>query len=136
MVIFGGLDNDRTLDGSILNNETWTLSLGASSSWTALFFTGTPTFRMGHSGVYDAANQRMVIFGGDTTTNPNSTNELWGLKLDGTPAWSIINPTGGAPPGGRYGHSAVYDSANNRMIIYGGNDDTMTPLNQVWVVKL
>jgi hypothetical protein len=78
----------------------------------------------------------MVIFGGDTTTNPNSTNELWGLKLGGTPAWSIITPAGGAPPGGRYGHSAVYDSANNRMIIYGGNDDTMTPLNQVWVVKL
>jgi hypothetical protein len=34
------------------------------------------------------------------------------------------------------GHCAVYDSANRRMIIYGGVDDFATSFNDAWVIKL
>ena len=135
MVIFGGFDQDLAVDGSVLSNESWTLALGGTATWNQLLFSGTPTFRRGHTGVYDAANQRMLIFGGDTTTTPTLTNELWGLRLDVTPTWSILPFPGG--PAARFGHSAVYDSGFNRMIIFSGNDaSTIAGYNDVWVIRL
>lgn len=135
MVIFGGMDTDSAGDGSILSNESWTLSVGATPVWNQLLFSGTPTFRMGHSGIYDAANQRMVIFGGDTTATLSLTTEMWALRLDVTPSWSILPFTGG--PAARYGHTAVYDSGFNRMLIFSGNDaSTVAAFNDVWVIGL
>jgi hypothetical protein len=136
LVLFGGLDQQILLDGSSLNNETWTFSSSRSSPWIKLLFGGTPDFTIAHSAVYDAANRRMVIFAGaDTSTT--LTNEMWGLKLDGTPSWIILNPTSGSPPGGRMSHSAVYDSLHRRMIIYGGTEPTLTVFqNEVWVIGL
>lgn len=46
----------------------------------------------------------MVIFGGDRDSTLNLTNELWGLRLDNTPGWSLMVPTGTKPaPGQRMG---------------------------------
>lgn len=70
MVIFGGLDHVLLPDGSQLNSETWSLALGGTPVWTPWSFSGTPFLRQGHSAVYDADNQRMVLFGGDTTFGP------------------------------------------------------------------
>lgn len=134
MVTFAGFDQSAALDGSGMSNETWTLSTSGTFSWNQLLFSGTPTFRMGHSGVYDAANQRMIMFAGATDTAPALTTELWGLKLDVSPTWSILNPT--SPPFPRMDHSAVYDTAFNRMIIYGGVDDLATSFNEVWIIRL
>lgn len=136
MVVFGGHDGDAVLDGSLLSNETWSFS--ASGPWIPFFFSGTPGFRSGHSAVYDAANQRMLVFGGMTAVpipSPILTNELWSMRLDSTPAWSILSPT--VPPGltPRYGHGAAYDSAKNRMLIYGGYDPSSTTFNQLWLIK-
>jgi hypothetical protein len=138
MVVFGGEDNNGVADGSPLNNETWTFST-TTNSWSPLFFSGTPGFRSGHSGVYDAPNQRMLVFGGTISValpGPVLTNELWSLKLDSIPSWSILNPTLPPGPTPRYGHSAVYDSVFNRMVIYGGYDATSTSFNELWVIKL
>lgn len=135
MIIFAGVDQDGAMDGSLLNNETWSLT-PALPSWNQLFFSGTPTFRMGHSGVYDAANRRMVIFAGTTSTVPVMVaNDLWAMRLDVTPSWSILT-AGGGPPTARTGHTAVYDSVHNRMIIYGGFDDVSNSFNTAWVIKL
>ena len=136
MVLFAGHDNQIIGDGSVLNNETWTFATDGASGWSQLFFSGTPGLRMAHSAVYDAANQRMVVFGGDTTTGPTATSECWGMKLYGTPSWSLMNPTSGSPPAARYGHSAIYDSGLNRMILYGGYDDSATAFDEVWVIDL
>ena len=134
MVMFGGLDNETLLDGSVFANDTWTLPLTGSVSWGQLFFAGTPGFRMAHSAVYDATNQRMVIFGGNINSNPTATAEMWGLKLHTTPSWTILNKTSGSLPLPRSGHTAVYDSGFNRMIVYGGFDDFATTYDEVWFI--
>jgi hypothetical protein len=40
--------------------------------------------------------------------------------LGGTPSWTNLAPTAAVQPPPRAGHIAGYDSANNRMIMYGG----------------
>jgi hypothetical protein len=137
MIAFGGEDDTTAGDGSVLSNDTWAFDL-SSYSWTPLLFSGTPSFKSGHSSIYDAANRRMVTFGGEGATSPVPalSNELWSLNLDGNPSWSILNPT--LPPAltPRFGHSAIYDSVVNRMVIYGGLDPSFTSYNQLWVIKL
>jgi hypothetical protein len=47
-------------------------------------------------------------------------------------SWSQLSPNGTAPLA-RYGHSAAMDSANHRMIMFGGNSNTMQ-LNDTWIL--
>jgi hypothetical protein len=67
----------------------------------------------------------MMIFGGNANTETGfpQLNDAWVLRnangLAGTPRWSKLNPAG-TKPGGRTSHVGGYDSANNRLIIYGG----------------
>jgi hypothetical protein len=132
MLIFGGLDNMTLPDGSIMNNDTWSLTFGLSSSWTLRSFASTPSFRQGHSAVYDAANQRMVVFGGDTTTVPTASSEFWALRLDTPSTWIFLSP--GTPPDPRYGHTSIYDSGFQRVVIFGGYDNSTFPsFSDTWL---
>jgi hypothetical protein len=127
MVIFAGLDNQTLPDGSVLNNETWSLDLNPPNFWTQPPLASTPGFRQGHTAVFDVINSRMIVFGGDTTTMPMSSNELWSMRLDTPQSWTFLSPWTGTPPAARYGHKAVYDAAFQRMIIYGGYDNSSLP---------
>ncbi|MHC5036682.1 MAG: Kelch repeat-containing protein, partial [Planctomycetota bacterium] len=54
----------------------------------------------------------------------------------GGPRWVQINPQGNPPPA-RFGHTAIYDGQNNRMIVFGGWSGTNTPpFNDVWALSL
>ncbi len=112
--------------------------LGGTPSWTQIITTGsTPTTREGHTAVYDAANNRMTIFGG-LGPFPHVNNDVWVLSnangLGGTPAWTQLFPTGSAPTT-RYWQTAVYDATNNRMTIFGGYNDGGVSFNDVWVLS-
>jgi hypothetical protein len=107
--------------------------------------TGGPGIRAGHSAIYDSASQRMILFGGFGDTVPGAPvtlgllNDLWQLSLPDpaglpTPAWSPLVAAGIAP-GPRTGHTAVYDSVNNRMIVFGGQDPSGY-LNELWLLTL
>ncbi len=136
-------------------NDVWVLTnangQGVTSAWTQLAPTsGPPPGRFLHVAVYDSANNRMVIWGGDSTfvsapnltdvwvlTNANGLDKATGLPA--TPNWSQLFPTGGPPTGGsnpgREGSTAVYDSIGNRMIVFGGATcDPCTHRNDVWVL--
>lgn len=69
----------------------------------------------------------MIIFGGTPECAPNYS-DVWVLENangnGGQPTWTQLAPTNAIA--GRYAHSAVYDQANNRMIVFGG-----TPNNQL-----
>jgi len=132
MIVFAGLDNDPA-DGTPLNNDTWSLILGSTSAWSQLSFPGTPFFRFGHSAVYDAANQRMVVFGGTASLAPPFGNELWALRLDSTATWTFLSPSAGTPPPAHQGHTAVYDSGRERMILFGGYDNSGFPADDTWL---
>lgn len=98
MIVFGG-------GSARLFNDVWVLSnadgLGGTPNWTQLSPTGGPPApRFLHSAVYDPTSNRMIIFGGQTTT-ASQVNEVWVLSnangLGGTPAWTQLSPAGYPP---------------------------------------
>jgi len=126
MVVFGGV-------GGTFLNDVWTLSLGASPEWTLLTPSGTPPSpRCFHTAIYDPVGDRMVVFGGDGATF--ALNDLWALSLGASPEWTLITPSG-TPPSPRCFHTAIYDPFGDRMIVFGGYDDS-SELNDVWTLSL
>ncbi len=91
-----------------------------------------------HTGVYSPASNRLIVFGG--TVLGASLDDLWILTnangLGGTPEWRLqVHPLSVAWPEARSRHTAVYDTFNDRMIIFGGCTLFCTPaLNDVWVL--
>jgi len=139
MIVFGGLSDTGT------RNDVWVLT-GADGqtgtpAWTQLAPTGDPpSAREGHSAVYDATNNDLIVFGGDDGAGtPVANAEVWVLSnadgTGGTPTWTQLSPTG-SPPSARTGHAAVYDAANNQMIVFGGDDAPPCGpgLADVWVL--
>jgi hypothetical protein len=127
MVVFGGYA------GSYRTNDVWTLTnMGGASAWGQLSPSGTaPTERERHSGVWDAAGSRMLVFGG-LTGSSSYRNDVWALtNTGGAWAWSQLSP-GGTAPAARYGHSAVWDAAGSRMLVFGGYTGSLR--NDVWAL--
>jgi len=138
MVVFGGVVNSC----GPLSNDVWVLTnangLGGTPVWSHLApVGGPPAPRHFHSSVYDSANNRMVVFGGQTNTGLLA-NDVWVLEnangLGGTPAWTQLIPTG-VPPSPRDQHTAVYDPASNRMVVFGGAIAAGGDANDVWVLE-
>ncbi len=109
-------------------NDVWVLSnangLGGTPTWTQLSPLGSlPTPRSHHSAVYDATNNRMLVFGGlswsNTTQSSTALGDLWQLSnangLGGTPTWTELSPSG-TPPDPNRDQVAAFDTANQRMI--------------------
>jgi hypothetical protein len=98
-----------------------------------------PIARSGHSAILDLATNRMVVFGGNVspvslppTSQYQDLNDVWRLSKGLT--WSSVKPAG-TPPAPRVDHSAVYDPASNRMIVFGGGLGNASPCaNDVWVM--
>ena len=133
MIVFGG-SNCST--GYF--NDVWILSnangQGGASSWIQLFPTGpTPAARQGATVVYDSVNNVMTLYGGDAGGTP--FGDVWVLSnangTGGTPAWSQLLPSGTAPMV-RTEHTAVYDSSNNRMIVFAGATTSGATLSDTW----
>jgi hypothetical protein len=93
-----------------------------------------------HTAVFDSATDQMIAFGG-TDLGTINYNDVWvaaNITAACTPdcdlQWSFVIP-GGTAPAGRSGHSAVYDSVNSRMIVFGGALGFPAPCaNDVWVL--
>ena len=125
MIVFGGFDGTR-------RNEVWALSFSGTPTWSSLATSGTgPSPRYNHTAIFDPVRDRMIVFGGDDGAD---LNDVWALSLSGTPAWSLLSPSGTAPQG-RYSHSAIYDASGDRMIVFGGKAGTSL-LNDTWALSL
>ncbi len=128
MLVFGGWSGAAYLD------DVWALSLAGAPAWTQLACSGTPpSARAGHSAIYDAAADRMIVFAGSSGTG--SLNDVWALSLAGTPAWTQLAPTG-TPPGARALHGAVCDALRSRMVVFGGDAGTGSGSNDTWALSL
>lgn len=113
-----------------------------AQTWTELSPTGgPPSVRHEATAVLDAANNRMIVFGGQVapgvcTTDP-PTDDVWVLEnadgTGGTPTWTQLLPTG-APPAARAEHTAVYDANSNRMIVFGGTNPGISDFDDLWVL--
>ena len=140
LILFGGGACSGT--ACTLYNETWLInSVTTAPTWQKINPTGTlPPALANLSAVYDPARNCLVIFGGNASTaNPPDTlarvDDTWVLSDvigSGTPAWSQLTTTI-APPA-RGGHSAVFDSTNNRMIVFGGVGTENYVGKDVWIL--
>jgi hypothetical protein len=74
----------------------------------------------GHSIVYDAGGDRVVLFGGTDPATMVETNIVRTLdRASATPAW-VTATTSGPAPAARTWHSAIADAATRTMYVVGG----------------
>ncbi len=89
-----------------------------TSSWKQLSPEGAlPPPRFGQTTIYDSKRNRIVLFGGQ---GRGFFNDTWVYEI-ALNRWTQI--TLGEGPSKRYGHSAIYDTATDRMIISHGFTD-------------
>jgi hypothetical protein len=136
LILFSGEDFTglpRPTDVWVLTNAT---GIGGTPSWIELPpIGGPPLGREGQTVVYDPISNRIIVHAGCSVNCSPALSDTWILTnangLGGTPIW-IQLPNA---PIARSGPSAVYDSGNNRMIVFGGNLAFFgTDQNDVWVL--
>ena len=136
LLIFGGNTND------LPNNELWALSLGGSPAWIQIATYGTPPpARHNHNMIVDPAHDLLWVFGGADVNNA-TLNDVWTLSLSSVlPTWTHLSPSG-TPPVARAYASAMLDTTNDRVLIFGGaqvqnsNGPPSGLLSDVWAMSL
>ena len=91
--------------------------------WTQRLHFG-PAARLGHAMAYDAARQRVVLFGGVDATSKLGDTWVW----DGT-FWTQVAETGPSP---RVSHALAYDHAREQVVLFGGWTGN-TQMSDTWV---
>jgi hypothetical protein len=118
VVMFGGYSQST----SAHYNDVWELTFSGTPTWHPLSIPPPlPVPRELCSGVYDAANDRMVVFGGWRygLEGGYAFSDVWALPLSGAPHWTQLFPDLATKVGAR--SSTVYDPARGRMIVFGGH---------------
>jgi len=116
IIYFGGLTgaNQRL-------NDVWQLKADSYGMYRATKLTpsGTlPTERWLMAGCYDSANQRLIIWGGQSATSV--LGDMWALSLtQGSEAWTQLSPTGAAPTAA-WQPCFAFDSVNKRLYVHAG----------------
>jgi outer membrane protein assembly factor BamB len=117
MVLFAGSDSP-TFSAF---NDLWELDLTVGAeAWRPMSPGGSPpTARAYHTAVVDTSRRRMLVFGGYDAVGQGCPSDVLALDLtttDGT--WSQLAPAG-TPPMQRSQHAAIYDAANDQMVVLG-----------------
>jgi hypothetical protein len=87
--------------------------------------------RWGHVAGYDARRDRMLVFGGQSSSSLLS--DVWALDL-ATLTWQQVSTGQGPSP--RTNLAAVIDAARDRLVIIDGRVGVSTPLSDVWALDL
>ena len=111
VILFGGSRGEEEVLG-----DTW-LYDPVTNAWTELRPAGdVPPARMDHALVYDAANRRLILFGG--WSGVTAFNDTWAYDpVKNT--WTDLHPAGDLPPA-RDSHALVYDSDTGLIYLFGG----------------
>jgi hypothetical protein len=126
------------MDGFYLD-ETWVYDV-ASDNWTQMNPSPKPSLRHGHAMVYDSANNKVVLFGGWDALGRDDETWVYDLASD---TWTEKSPT--SSPSVRERHAMAYDSANNKVVLFGGiitggidNDETWLydTASNTWTQKM
>jgi hypothetical protein len=117
-LIFGG----RDASGATLG-DTW---LRSDSGWANVATTG-PAARTDHA-MATLANGRILLFGGktDAAVNSSAVADTW--EWNGS-EWTLLSNSG---PAARAGHTLAFDSARNRLVLFGGLDANGAVLGDTW----
>lgn len=134
IAVFGFTSNDT--------NELWAINFSSSEegAWQQLTsYSGTaPSIRsnVSQTAVNDPTNQCFYVFGGWGASYYNGLYKFSYATSNGT--WSTLSAdgAGGNAPSARRNASMVLDTANNRLIVFGGNAAGTTPQNDVKAFNL
>ncbi len=125
MLLFGGLD-----PGNAPLGDLWAYEFSSPARWVQIVPSGvSPTARGYSSFIHDRVNDRFILFGGYA---PTPSNDVWALSPGPLASWTQLAPTG-TPPSARAGHTAVYDQAGARMLVFGGD---VGGDGHVWALQL
>ncbi|MGH7725154.1 MAG: Kelch repeat-containing protein [Candidatus Eiseniibacteriota bacterium] len=118
-----------------LSNDVWELALAGSMKWRRLLPASGPAGprRTGEVAVYDPVRDRMIVFGGETG-GTLLTNEVWTFSL-AEGRWAPLAVAAGAAPTARSYASGIYDPLRDRLVIYGGLDQSGLP-GDAWTLTL
>jgi N-acetylneuraminic acid mutarotase len=111
LLVFGGFDGSH-------RNDLWAYNR-ATNTWSDLAPAAPrPAGRTGHTAVWDATGNRLLVFGGHDGTTYRY--DLWAYQAT-TNTWVELTPVG-TPPAGRYRHAAVWDAVSSHLYVFGGWD--------------
>jgi hypothetical protein len=107
---------------------------GSAAQWAAVGSAGQA--RTDHSMIWLPSDDAVVVFGGRRTEEASSAEDsVWTMALSGSaPQWTPVNA--GQGPSKRFAHTAVYDDAGARMLVFGGTSDWDNAFNDVWALNL
>jgi uncharacterized protein (TIGR03437 family) len=106
--LFGGQD-------SAPRNDLWAYSLSLRR-WEEIAVSGpVPSVRFGHTLIFDTVRRRLVVFGGQAS---GFFSDVWAFDI-ALGSWQQLSADNSGPSR-RYAHSAIYDSARDRMVISHG----------------
>ena len=112
-----------------LDQETWTELKANDGSAAARWVNLTPTSgskplkRCLHALIYEAAADRMILFGGCSSGfGPCPQGDLWAFDLK-TTTWTELTPRGAAPTA-RSNASLVYEAATRSLFLFGGKTES------------
>jgi hypothetical protein len=106
-------------------DDIWAFDLSLDT-WTELTPASGPVGRWFAAHVYDSTNHRATIFAGNA--DGIKKDDVWVFDLTAN-EWHPLTPSG-VPPAVRDGAVAVYDGANDRMVVFGGRGGPF--FNDVW----
>jgi hypothetical protein len=111
----------------------WSLRLDPPMQWTNITPTGLgPQYLV--ASAMDARRGRLLLLAEELDSNHRGTeSNLWSVPLSGAAQWSRISSDHVAPP--RSGQSLLIDDAHNRILMFGGSDDSGTH-NDIWALSL
>src|SRR5437016_7599733 len=107
----------------LLSLTTASLVAADESQWIQRSPGSQPSARWDASIVYDANSDRLILFGGMSSPSSGTPityyGDVWQYLLS-THQWTSLS-TSGTAPGTSAGHTAIYDSARDRMLLFGGS---------------
>jgi hypothetical protein len=115
MALVGGYD------GSFYPADVTAVEFRDEGSWTSLApFTQSPRNQPG--AIYDPVRKRMLLFGGQV--GAAYSNEVWAKSLQDGSLWTLLT-TAGPPPSPRRNACVTYDSARDRLVVFGGRTNSI-----------
>ena len=108
-------------------DDVWRFDL-LTGLWARIEATGGPGPRHQHAAA--AGESGVWLFGGEGTAGA-ALADLWRLTVD-PPAYTQLH-SGSGGPARRVGAALILDSANNRLLLFGGRDDgPLGFVNDLW----
>jgi hypothetical protein len=87
-------------------------------AWTGPL-ASAPLALASHSVVLDPVRDHLLVFGGEAYHDVSAAVLVLDLGAGSGASWAALSPSGSAPPP-VHQHTAVYDVAGDRMIVFGG----------------